>query len=107
MPRHAQPTPQRFKVYAGDELVEIDGWASAHTLGIAPSGDGFASVMLMAGAVLAVGFSTIEAVHAFNLAVLEAKLFVGTPRIEEFYARAGGADAAALLIEKARRRAAW
>lgn len=106
MPRHAHPTPQRFKVYVGGELFEVDGWASAHTLGIAPSSDGFASVMLMAGAVLADGFTTIEAAHAFNLVVLdEAKLFVGTPRLDEFYARAGGADSAALLIEKAKRRA--
>lgn len=96
------PKPHRFKVaLPNDTLVEVDGWESSYTLGVCRGTGCYASVMLMSGTVLADGFATLEEAHAFNKLVLadRRRMFTGGG-LDEFYARAGGREAAARVVEK-------
>jgi hypothetical protein len=100
-----KPAPSRFKMLVNGAPVEVAGWESSAALGAAREESGaFASVMLLSGAVLAGGFASLDEAHRFNLAVaMEKKLFVGTPDLHEFYAKAGGLGAARALVEKIRK----
>lgn len=99
------PRLLRFKIASVDGVVETDGWESSHALGVAYFENGFASVMLMSGMILADGFVTVGNAHDFNLAVLrDDRLFVGTPSVEEFFERAGGREAAERRVQKLRQK---
>ena len=97
LPKNAVPTT--FQLRAGDSLIGINGWESSYVLGIYRTHDGFASCMLMSGLLLIDGFETVKQAHAFNVLVHNhPKLFVGTPFLDEMFARAGGRDEAQRII---------
>ena len=100
-------SPLRFKMLVDGKPVDVGGWESSAALAVARDSEPltYASVMLLSGAVLARGFRSSDEAHRFNLAIAgEKKLFVGTPDLHEFYARAGGLAAARALVEKVRKK---
>lgn len=99
------PSPSVFKVLVDGKPVMVTGWASSAALAVAQDGETYASAMLLSGGVLARGFETLDAAHAFNLAVAqEKKLHPGALDLQEFYARAGGLAAAKKLVEAIRKK---
>ena len=97
LPKNA--VPATFQLRSGDSLVSINGWESSYVLGIYRSYDAFASCMLMSGLLLVDGFTSVKQAHAFNLLVHKhPKIFVGTPFLDEMFARAGGREEAQKLI---------
>lgn len=97
LPKNA--VPAQFYLRSGDSMIQISGWESSYVLGIYRSDIAFASCMLMSGLLLVDGFETVKQAHAFNLLVHQhPKIFVGTPFLDEMFARAGGREEAQKLI---------
>ena len=91
--------PAQFYLRSGDSLIQINGWESSYVLGIYRSDTALASCMLMSGLLLVDGFDTLKQAHAFNLSIhTHPKIFVGTPFLDEMFARAGGRDEAQKII---------
>ena len=106
MPAKKTPRATKFMILVDGKPVEWPGYESTAALGVVFDKSGYHSVMLMTGVVLARGFGSIDAAHAFNLAVAaDKKLKPGTSSIQEFYASGGGLSATKTAIEKIRKRA--
>ena len=81
--------------------LKTHGWRSNLALGVMYGLNGFASVMLLSGRVIADNFPTLRAAHAFNeLLVEEKKLVVGSYSVEELFRRIGGEAEAKALVDK-------
>lgn len=108
-----KPERYEFKITAGGRTFLTAGWRTTPALGIFKMNEArnnevvveYIPMMIMAGIALWSPFATLEQAHTFNaLVAAEKRLFVGTPDLEEFYAHAGGKDAARALLEKIAKR---
>ena len=106
MVKRKTPRPFEFKVLVDGKPLPVWGYESTAALGIAKvHDDNYASVMLLNGAVLMAGFTSIDEAHAFNCEVSATKkLKPGSSNLHDFYASAGGLAAAKLMLEKIRKK---
>jgi hypothetical protein len=92
--------------YASDDRICVmQGKKTGHALGVVPFAGGWASMMLLAGRMLADGFATYAQACAFNEAIVnELGAACGACDVEDFFTRAGGEDKARAAVEKIRRK---